>query len=551
MKQIEIIKTYALKRCLVVDDNADVRSALKRILVDFGSTDVDMAGHAEEAIELCQRQAYDIVLADYNLGKGKNGKQLLEELRFRNFLKNTAIFIMITAESALQRVVHALEFEPDDYLGKPISRESLRPRLDQALLKNEALLEVKKALDIRRPGTAIEACRKVIAKGRRFQNDAKKILGELLLSERRFEQALALYREFDAEKRPLWAAMGLAHAYFGLQHIDAAEQLLVDIIDSHHYCVDAHDLLAKVYEARDQIEQAQHTLATAVKISPMSVTRQREMGRVSTLSGDETIATHAYRSALRHSRNSCQEKPEDYIHLAASLHRLAQREDKSDNTLSNEALEVLAQVDKKYGRQQIVKIRKLQLEADIYSANKQLQKAEAANQCALETFEALKFSVVENTSTELSIDCARAFMDCGLYDAGEQLLQEVAKLTEDPELSINIDKLLREPRTREGIAYAAKLNKKGIEFHSQQQYDAAIDAFTQVLEELPNHVGLNLNFIQTLLSKHKQTPLDDREIKLIASCLKRIGELESGSSYQERYQYLFKRYQKVVAQGAR
>jgi len=112
MKQIDIIKTYGQKRCLVVDDVPDIRASLKRILIDFGSVNVDTAGNAEEAIDICQRNQYDIVLSDYNLGSSKNGQQLLEELRFHGLLKNTALYIMITAESASQYVLHALEYQP-------------------------------------------------------------------------------------------------------------------------------------------------------------------------------------------------------------------------------------------------------------------------------------------------------------------------------------------------------------------------------------------------------------------------------------------------------
>ena len=94
MKQIDIIKTYRQKKCLVVDDVPDIRASLKRILIDYGSSDVDMAGSAEEAIEICEKKYYDIVLADYNLGPGKNGQQLLEELRFHGRLKHTAMFLL-------------------------------------------------------------------------------------------------------------------------------------------------------------------------------------------------------------------------------------------------------------------------------------------------------------------------------------------------------------------------------------------------------------------------------------------------------------------------
>ena len=71
---------------------------------------------------MCSYKSYDIVLCDYNLGAGQDGQQLLEELRYRHKLKNTSLFVMITAESSRDMVLGALEYLPDDYLTKPITQ---------------------------------------------------------------------------------------------------------------------------------------------------------------------------------------------------------------------------------------------------------------------------------------------------------------------------------------------------------------------------------------------------------------------------------------------
>jgi len=168
MKQIDIIKTYSQKRCLIVDDMPDARAQLMRILKDYGSSNVDSVGNAEEAVDICTKKQYDLVIADYNLGQGANGQQLLEELKHQKLLQNTALFIMITAENASHYVLHALEYAPDDFLQKPISRDSLRPRLDAALLKNEYLAEIKQALDQGKAGKAIGVAESLANQNHRF-----------------------------------------------------------------------------------------------------------------------------------------------------------------------------------------------------------------------------------------------------------------------------------------------------------------------------------------------------------------------------------------------
>ena len=104
--------------------------------------------------------------------------------------------------------------------------------------------------------------------------------------------------------------------------------------------------------------------------------------------------------------------------------------------------------------------------------------------------------------------------------------------------------------TREGIQYAAKLNKQGIGFYKKEQHDAAIDAFLHVLRELPNHVGLNLNLIQAIISKNKGKEISDFEAETIAHSLQRIGNIDQNSNYGERYRYLIRQYERLINASA-
>lgn len=544
MKQIDIIKTYAQKRCLVVDDIPDVRAMLKRILVDFGCSEVDTAGHAEEAIELCEKHHYDIVLSDYNLGKGKNGQQLLEELRFHGLLQNTALYVIITAEMTSQHVINTLEYQPDDYLNKQINRDSLRPRLDLALLKNEALFPIKKALDNKQPKEAIAACKQLLTEKSRFQNDALRMLGELLCDNGLHQEAHDILQKFPETKRPLWAQLIFAQSLIGMNHTEQAETCLLGIIQENQYCIDAYDLLAELYRKQDKSEKAQHILAKGVHIAPMSARRQRSLGKVSQQLHDDTTAVLAFRSALKHSKNSCHESAEDYTSLAQNLISQIQKKH-GDHQLEGEAWETLQHAKKRYPNHPVVQMRCKLLEADFYDAKQQRDFAQQACDEALNINKEMKISVIEKTSVELSIDCARSLMARGKYDEGEKLLQAIARTNKDPELAIAIDKLLRDPVTKEGILFASELNKKGIEHYRAQRTEEAIKAFCQVLDELPNHIGLNLNLIQALISKSKLHELSDDEFHLIDNSIQRIGKLEASSPYHERYAYITKRFDKL------
>jgi hypothetical protein len=338
---------------------------------------------------------------------------------------------------------------------------------------------------------------------------------------------------------------GAARAHIGLKQLDIAESLLNQLILDNPRCVEAHDLLAKVYEYQNNPAQAQQALHNAVSISPRSTNRQREMGRISREAGDEMASVHAYRTALKQSRNSCHEQAEDYLHLAQGLTNLS-RENLTDmEELASEAMETLKAVDKRFSTQPIVKMRRKLVEADLHHVQKNDAMAENAKNEALQAYTEMRFSAVQNTSAELCIECARAFMEIGEYDKGEQLLQEVARINNDPEIAIRLDKLLREPLTREGVQLAAKLNRDGIQCYQEKQYDKAIAAFNNVLHELPNHIGLNLNMVQTIISKHKSSPLNEADIELISHSFQRIGKIDTNSGYADRYTYLTKQFKKI------
>lgn len=542
MKQIDIIKAWSKKRCLIVDDIADVRASIKRWLVDFGCKEVDTAGNADEAIDLCQRHRYDMILADYNLGQGKNGQQLLEEVRFHKLVSNTSLFIMVTAEAASHYVLHALEYQPDDYLSKPLNRNSLQKRLDTALLKNEALYKIKVALDEGRIEKAIRAAELKLEIENKYTSDVRRALGDLYCENLQWPEALALYQNTEQSATVLWCRLGSARALIGLERFKEAGNILEKIIDEFPLCVEARDLLAHLYHLQDKPLKQQAVLSHAVQISPRSSQRQRNFGRANSITGEHNLAVQAWRSALRYSRNTCQEKPEDFLHLTGSLNDLANESGPADiPELTKEALETLKQVEKKYPRNPLVMLRSKQLRAEIFELQGKMDKYEEELRQASAIQNEMDYKALRTTSVNLCIDCARAFMKHAHYEEGEKLLAELAKLTSDPALSVQIDKLRRDPQTREGITYASQLNKSGIEYYDNKEYLLAQHAFEQVLKELPNHTGLNLNLLQTLIAKIKQEGSNEKDQHSLNNCLRRIAHIDSESPHCKRYQYLLEK----------
>ncbi|MEJ2419952.1 MAG: response regulator, partial [Exilibacterium sp.] len=236
MRQIDVIKIYNQKKCLIIDDFPEVRGSVKRILKNFGVNSIDTAANGDEAVALCKSHRYDIVLCDYNLGAGKDGQQVLEELRYLRALLNTSLFVLITAESSRQMVLGALECEPDDYITKPITQTSLRVRLDKALLKHEALYDIKKAIDKRDYQSAITQCDRVMKAQKKYVTDCLKLKAQLYLKIEQYPQAKKIYEDVLAIKPVHWARLGLGKTLLAMNDLERAEALLKAVLkDDNRY----------------------------------------------------------------------------------------------------------------------------------------------------------------------------------------------------------------------------------------------------------------------------------------------------------------------------
>ncbi len=116
-------------KVLLVDDSGTMRTIQKRCLNKLGIEDGDIveAEDGRQALEYFEKQAFDVVLSDWNM-PNMDGLTLLKELRQRS--KDIPI-IMITTEAERARVVTAIQAGISDYLVKPFTPDGLREKLEK------------------------------------------------------------------------------------------------------------------------------------------------------------------------------------------------------------------------------------------------------------------------------------------------------------------------------------------------------------------------------------------------------------------------------------
>lgn len=113
-------------RALVIDDFKPIRSLLAKILVEIGFT-VEEADNGLEALELIKKEKIDLALVDWSMPV-MNGCEFVQEVRKNNTHKDMRV-MMVTAETAMNKIEAALEAGADEYIMKPFTKEMIVEKL--------------------------------------------------------------------------------------------------------------------------------------------------------------------------------------------------------------------------------------------------------------------------------------------------------------------------------------------------------------------------------------------------------------------------------------
>ncbi|MBQ8433040.1 MAG: response regulator transcription factor [Clostridia bacterium] len=116
---------------LVVDDESRIRSIIKKY-AEFEGHTITEAGDGMEAVLLCRKNTYDIILMDIMMPE-LDGFSACREIRK---VTNTPI-IMLSARGEEYDRINGFEVGVDDYVTKPFSPKELMLRID-AIMKRMA-----------------------------------------------------------------------------------------------------------------------------------------------------------------------------------------------------------------------------------------------------------------------------------------------------------------------------------------------------------------------------------------------------------------------------
>ena len=121
-----------MAKILIVDDEQKIRFVVKEY-AQFSGYEVEEAGDGSEAIELCKKQLFDIIIMDVMMPR-VDGFSAVKELRR---ICDTPV-IMLSARGEEYDKLFGFELGIDDYVVKPFSPKELMARVNAVLARGKS-----------------------------------------------------------------------------------------------------------------------------------------------------------------------------------------------------------------------------------------------------------------------------------------------------------------------------------------------------------------------------------------------------------------------------
>lgn len=525
---------YSKLTYLLADDFSSFRNSVQSMLHSIGASQINMASNAGEVIESCKNHVYDVILCDYNLGTGRTGQHVLEELRHKQLISRQTVFIIVSAESARTVVMGSFDCEPDDYLMKPITARILEQRMERLLRQRDILWPAYRALDAHDFSQAIDVLIDLSLAEDRYSSAAQKLLGSVFLQTGDLDKAERLYTRALEIRQLDWARLGLAKVKQAQGELELAGKWLEQIVEANPLYLPAYDVLAQNWERKGEKTQVQQTVQRAVDISPMSILRQKYLAEVAIENDDLLTALEARRRSIRLGKLSCHGSPEDNFTFARTASMALARDLEVDAELDTEALSVLEQAKQSFRLSESQLAQCNLLAGRIHAQVNRSDKAEQYMAAATHTLESI------NASIDVELDHVQSLLAMNKIDDAEKLLRSLQHKYEGDEASLEkLDPFLDEPASESNREMVTVINREGIDLYSDGKYDEALACFERVRKLFPKHVGIQLNMVQAYIGKLKNG--DGGEF-IVSECR---SSLELIASLIEEEHPQFDRYQKL------
>lgn len=523
------------KKVLIIDDFQEMRVMLRTMVEPLAPEMIKLAQNGEDAIECLENNKFDVVFCDYNLGKGKDGQQVLEEAKHRELLSYDSIYMMCTAENTSEMVMGAIDYLPDDYISKPFNRTVIHARLKKQLEKKENLKDISKAIADKNHKKAIAYCDKLLQDTPPNRLDLLKIKGELITTLGNYDVAADLYEDIIEERDIPWAYLSLGKVRYLQDDFDEAIEVFEGLVKENSSNVAAYDWLAKTYEALDELDKAQEMLNIGVIKSPKSLIRQRKLAQVAYKNEDLKTAQSAFEHAINVGQHSCYKQPDDYNGLAKTL---------VDSGHADDAFNIVEKMAKDFKNDSNAEMVAAITKGMVHTSKGDKEAAEECLQGAMELFN----QNPQGLSTDIALELTDLCLSTGKDDDANEITKNLVRNHHD-------DKKLIE-RTKKIYAAAGKsdagdalidkttteivdINNKGAHLLKDGKLEESIELFMKAARGMPDNTVVNLNAAYSIMMQMKKTGKIKKYSSRVESYLERVHNIDpANKKYHEMMEML-------------
>ena len=517
----DINAAFIGKYFLIVDDFQGMRTLMREMLKTFGVKNIDTVTNGIEAIASLEKNKYDVVLCDFNLGTGKNGQQILEEAKHRDLVGLSTAWVIITAEKTADMVFGAAEYMPDDYILKPVNEATMRHRLEKVIARKTVLINIEKAMRVKNHARVVALCDELMASNKNSATELQRIKTGTLLAMGQYDHAKQVFEQILAKRDIPWAKTGLGKVAYYKNDIDRARQLFREVINQNPAYLEAHDWLAKCYEAAGELEEAQRILLRSTELSPHSVLRQKNLGELAHKRGDMETAEKAFRKTIKLGEFSVHKSPVAYLGLA-----------KVCSTRNNpaEALQILKNVTKEFESPETALHAKV-VEGLVYrEAGDNIN----AQKVSKEVAELVK-SEDNKGNSGMMLEAAQLLLATGNKDAAENLARTLVKNNhENTELLAQVNEMYSqagfEDKGQELVNKSKQevieLNNRGVVMAKEGKLDEAIKLLSDARTLLPNNKRIMINLVNMTILSMRQGGRNDQLMQMARECLDQVAKLD-------------------------
>ncbi|WP_206483121.1 response regulator [Thalassotalea sp. G2M2-11] len=494
-------------KVLIIDDNTLVHDALKHTLYNMDIRVVRCAQNAYYGIKLCSETQFDIIICSFNVKSDKDGFHLLEELKFKGYVKKTTVLIFLSTETSESLVNSIIELQPDDFWVKPLQPAKVQKRLDQTLQVKNQLYKLYQNMDEREFSKVIYyADRHLLDKSLApFHPNILRMKGEALLNLLEYKEAETFYKELFNTYKYSWVYIGYAKSLLKQGRIEDIQELIDTLKDKPETRFATHDMLAQYYIEQENYDQAYREIKKATALAPRNIERNKKSWDLARLNHDHHGQYQATKSIAQNAKNSIHDSPELLLNVIRSGVDLAV-------TITNGGADKLLQQAERH-------IQQLEAEYDDAALFKEQINVARARVCNARNETEKAKRIVENQISirptpliEDNLDKVKVYHELGMREEAMLLLESIKNQISGDSLTSQVVNryIQQETQERSDIHFTPKqLHDMAVEHFQKKRMQPALEAVLQAIQLAPTSIKFAISLLKILISLKQSDELDD------------------------------------------